>query len=422
MTCPNCGAALSAPDDATGATCSYCGQSCVIRGRTRFLQRQRPLPTLPAGMRVVVKPLNTPRLAWLAILPIVGFVAGMVAVVYGAIASHRASRVAYTTTTTTQTTTSSSPVKRPPAWWNNAPPFLRDLNGDGVDDVIGMVRAIGGGDQMHFAAFDGATGDPLWESPSIGSYIEVISGASFLTGNFILRSNSGGVIRAFDVATGASQWSAPVGEQIEVLCASSSAGAVDVQTRDDAVRRLTLATGELSGATPLPRGRKRQDCGKAAAIASATPASKEARRLPGLSRGSVFRHGDVAIVAAHKSTGSSVPMIARLGPDGASIAWQAQVPAQHPLTSRFREELTAMTGDLVFAMYEAHELPAPHLTALSLADGARRWDVELPDVDLANGRMYGVAVNQRAVLVSAYDRLLALELGTGKLLFTIGAR
>lgn len=422
LTCPNCGASLSAPDDATGATCSYCGQSCVIRGRTRFLQLQRPLPELPTGARVVVKPINASRLAWLALVPLLGAAVAIGATIYGV----RSARSSNSLVTPTATPRAGAPTE-PPRWNEDGPPLLHDINGDGIDDIVGLVRDLRANDQMHLAAYDGSSGERLWQSPSLGGYSEVYQGTTFLASNLVLRSNSGGVIRAFDASTGAPTWSTPLGEQILTLCTGPTPAEIDVLTRDDMVRRVVLATGAAAGATPAPKGRpSRDDCGKAAPVASTAQPdpTKETRSwklytLDGFKiRGAVHR-GDVVIVRGEKATGTSVPMIGRIAPDRTSMIWQAQVAAQHPLTSRSELEVTAMSKDLAFAVYEASELPAPHLTAFSLADGARRWDVKAPGYSRGTS---GIAVNQRAVLLSSGSTLQAFEIGTGKQLFAIGPR
>jgi outer membrane protein assembly factor BamB len=377
---------------------------------------------MPTGARIVVKPINSSRLAWLVLIPLVGVVVGVGAAIYGISASRRAA------TSQVHTATATAAIAEPPRWNEDGPPLLRDINGDGVDDIVGMVRDLRANDQMHLAAYDGASGKPLWKSPALGGYTEVYQGTTFLAANLVLRSNSGGVLRAFDVSTGAPTWSTPLGEQILTLCTGPTPAEIDVLTRDDKVRRLSLATGAAAGATPAPKGRpSRDDCGKAAPVASSArpqDLTKESRTwklytLDGFKIRGAVRHGDVVIVRGEKAAGTSVPMIGRIAPDRTSMIWQAQVAAQHPLTSRSEPVVTAMNDDLVFAVYEASELPAPHVTAFSLADGARRWDVEAPG---NSWRPSGIAVNQRGVLLAAGDKLRAFELGTGKPLFTIGPR
>jgi hypothetical protein len=110
----------------------------------------------------------------------------------------------------------------------------------------------------------------------------------------------------------------------------------------------------------------------------------------------IKRPGGPAIAVGKKQPGTSVPLLARLGPRPAqppmpkkgwrteeekkallpSAVWKVEIPASDPLNARLDEEHVTVSDKAVFALYEISN-SKHHLAAFSLADGKRLWDREL---------------------------------------------
>ncbi|MBP6837919.1 MAG: hypothetical protein KA190_11480, partial [Kofleriaceae bacterium] len=114
--CPQCGASQQVDDDAATVTCSYCGTSARVQGRSKILQVPRPMPTGPTTPPSW--PVARQRFSWLAMMP---FLVMMVVVVGGVVAATMRGRLG---------------LGGGKLLWAGELPVLLDVDGDGARDVV----------------------------------------------------------------------------------------------------------------------------------------------------------------------------------------------------------------------------------------------------------------------------------------------
>ncbi|MEZ4368057.1 MAG: PQQ-binding-like beta-propeller repeat protein [Kofleriaceae bacterium] len=435
--CPTCGADLTIDDHATRATCSYCGKPCQVQQRT-MLQLPRRMT------EAVTLPVARPPVRWGAalVVPVVmlvgisAFSAIMVQRSQDRAAEMSAAIQARVRSTLTAAGIPPTSDNGEPAgtWVGDGPPLRADLTGDGVDDLIGVVRYVGSDlDRMHLDAVDGTTGARIWESPSLGTYTTTYRAITARAGAVLLRGDEAGALRAFDLATGVPRWQIALGEVAEHYCADDTPDAVIVMTKDRRFHRVALADGAV---TPGPERKVETRFGAAPKVAKGTPAcaplpvggrdvadgvqrerSPRTPRLDGLYLRQRLRlDGGPDVFFGHRSPGTAVPMLVTL--DGKAERWRAEVAADGALTARGDEQLVTLTAELVLAIYDPGSPAHPRLTAFERSTGRRRWDVEHVD-DAHHGDPVAIAANQRVALIVDRDRVVGRRLDTGEPAFVL---
>lgn len=418
LKCPNCGATLQTAETALQMTCTYCGQVSRIQQRSRVLQRLQP-PVGPSNLPVVTRPASSTRWVIFAVAVVFAGATAGSALFIGRQAVRRA-KLADTSVAASERGWSAS--------WDGRP-VIADVDGDGVEDLIGMTR-YQQGDQAKLAAFSGVTGKLLWESPGLGKHTDA-TGLVAAAGDKVLRATSDGRVHAHERATGARAWALDLGEKTAAFC-SGDAGAVIVATADQRAHRLELATGVRSDAPALriedEWSEPRRDARDHRAVCDRisdnnnrwTAGAVRTRRygaaeIPGFSPSIVLRTpAQGAIAVGSRTPGTSVPMLAALDSKLRTARWTAVIPSSDVLNARSPEDRIALTDDLIAVTYHGSDNKV-RLTTFALADGVRRWDVPVA----LDWNLSGVAVTRRAVVVAAWSRLQAFDLKTGNVLFEI---
>ena len=414
--CPNCGASLDAALDAPAVTCTYCGTTARVQGRSRVWQVPQPLPPTSGPPLPVAR--QKPTALIVVPLLIVAAVIALPIIVVSTKGGLRLNRAQL-------------------GWWGTTP-VLADVDGDGADDVIGFSRYVLDGDRMHLAAFSGATGKKLWETPKLGTYTDVYQGVIATADDTVVVAMPTGALRGYARTTGAARWETQVGEKVDHLCAGDRTGTIAVGTADKRWHRVTLADGGRADMVPLrvaerDEGAVARVLGTAEAGGCEPLASSEREGMPGLRTAESWsgmpevegmrveriarRDGGPVIAIGTKQPGSAVPMMAAL--DGARVRWKVIVPATDPLNTRAEDHLMTIGGDVVVAAYEiSSSNEPPHLTAFALADGRRLWDV--PVQKGTTIVMTALAIAGTNVVLSSWGHLQAYDLATGARQFRIG--
>lgn len=446
VTCPQCGATLRVEGDVASVTCSYCGTAARIQQRTRVFQVPRPMPppgpAMPPGL--VARQKVSPAVFALPI------VISMAAVGGGALFASRAAGVAQRTAQEVQRATQSpqqvtaAAAKARAGWWGETP-ILTDADGDGADDLVGLVRYAQDNDRAHLAAYSGKTGAQLWESAQLGTGANLTQSILGKAGDVVLMATEDGMLQTFDRRDGAARLKMSMGEKVQAMCAGGGAGEVVILTADD---RWTVvdAGGKQHVGTPLLRldrpGSKPKDAlSRFRAIGAEVPPGlcvpvdnnhwqkpaallsidRWARlpELPGMSISLLVRHpgGPVAAIGS-KRPGTAVPMLARL--DGDKARWTAEIPASDPLTARADERTVGMSATAIYAVYSLSNPSRERLAAFSLEDGRRLWD---QPIEHGTGSLNVVAVVATGdiVVVVAWSALRAFDQQDGTTRFGIGS-
>ena len=99
-------------------------------------------------------------------------------------------------------------------------------------------------------------------------------------------------------------------------------------------------------------------------------------------------------------------------------AWTAVVPGVDPLTANDREpepEHADLNGVEVVVAYEMKDSNHYRLTAFTIADGKRKWDIALP----GERPLSAVIASPTHAMVSRWDGLYVYDLATGAHAYTI---
>jgi DNA-directed RNA polymerase subunit RPC12/RpoP len=397
--CPECNATLEAGAEAREVRCSYCGTLATVQRRTRFLQRPAALP--PTGGDAPSLPVAVQPVA-VAVPAIIAGVALLV--VLGVIFA----------------------LARAPK--PGGPMLLADANGDGTEDVVAEVRVRSFSSEVNLvAAFDGRTGKELWRSDELWRG----TGLLCVSGDVVLLSASGPVLRGLGLADGKPRFEVKLEEKVSHLCEGPDPQTVNVITADKRGQPLTLTDGRL-GPAGSPRLCRPLRCDqRSAGMFNEEWANRDRRslrrsiRLPGMVVERVIVQGGVTLALGGKSPGTRVPMLASIreseprpgdfAGSGPQVLWQATAPAENPLSasSGLDPYEVALDDTLVALSYQGGG--GHRLTAFTLADGKRRFDVDLPgmrdvwSVLIGGGRVY---VSSSWGFISAHDA------GTGETIFT----
>lgn len=418
LRCPQCGAALRAEPGVATVTCEYCHTTAQVQRRTGVFARPEPLPPQPAAQprRLPVATETASR------LPIIGIVVTLATIGLS---------VAMFTRAGSCEPEAMLALKRP-GWAGGQAGVLVDLDGDGVEDIIGRMQVIHPELRMLVGAFNGKTGANMWMSEVVGDQQNVHQTPMVLFDGTIVIGDGGAGLFAFDAADGTTKWKIRLNEKVIGLCDGRNAGLL-VQTADEQARPLDVEDGGLGA--PMKLGRR--SCtrvqgddmrGGYGVDVDAYAWSNDYRdhiadgQIEGMqSRESVHhRPSKRTIAIGHKKPGSRIPMVASYagGRRGVTAHWIATVPGVDPMTVDEGEpepEHVALTADALVVAYELEKHNTFRVTCFDPATGKRRWDVPLP----GDRPMSAVFASKTHALVSVWGSLYAFDLATGALAYHI---
>lgn len=358
--------------------------------------------------------------------------------------------------------------------WDCGGAVLHDLNGDGTPEIIGRTHKLEPEHVSLLAAFDGKTGDRLWESEELGPREDLLLSPMGVAGGLAVLGTGGPGLVAVSLTDGAIRWRTRLGEKIEQICAGD-ARAVRVRTADKKLHSVALADGKAAptaatddSCRPLPNDNPRADQPHRLVHSSHDRTGEV--KIEGMSVDSVLVHPEsgTSVALGYRYPGTDVPVVARyrwreppraevvneptppglqeklataLGPEKSraaldalkhrrlsrragvqipvvELSWQADVPGVDPFTVETGavEPSEADLNDQVLVVaYETKQDDVYRLTAFELTSGKRRWDMELPGED----NVHAVMVTSKLALVTRSPELQAIDLRSGQIAFTI---
>jgi hypothetical protein len=185
---PESGATMRASGDVV--TCTYCGTESRVQRRTQLFQRPIDLPPIgPSQPRTVaLQRSNTAR--WIALGSLLA-VAALASVVFTA-------------------NLASGPQALPPLpnpgsapIWTTSHPLLVDLDRDGFEDAIGLVRTL---QPPVLVAFDRERGTRMFETILQRKASWYLTGIALEVGPTAVWIAIDDGVRAYDRTTGALRW------------------------------------------------------------------------------------------------------------------------------------------------------------------------------------------------------------------------
>ena len=396
------------------ATCQYCGTVSRIQARTAMFQLPKApsMPTQPANMTNAERMAQLQQLAkmpiavqrasmFLVFLPFI-----LMAVIGGGVffAVKKAGGIGGVFGS---------------MMWAGHPPALTDVDGDGTVDVVGVSRYVHDNDRAHYAAYSGKTGTQLWETETIGKYSDITQDQYGAIGDTLFITTKDGKLIARNLKSkGVVKWEISLGEKIDAMCAQGNELVIATAdqkwwivdgagkkregkklyrlardyTNDEAKFAFERAGGE-AGDVCIPLGWDHRTPPGVIAL----PGWSEMANIPGMRiEVLIKRAGGPAIAVGKKQPGTSVPLLARLGPRPEqppmpkkgwrteeekkallpSAEWKVEIPAVDPLNARFDEEHVTLSDKAVFVLYEVSN-SKHHLAAFDIASGKRLWDREV---------------------------------------------
>lgn len=329
--------------------------------------------------------------------------------------------------------------------WGGGAPVLADVDGDGVGDPIGLTRYIFDQDQLELAAFSGVDGRRLWRGPRLGTFSQWAQARVAARGDLVALFGDDGTVTAFDRATGQQRWRLGLGEKLDEVCAGPGADELVVATVDERWHRLADSAATATAALRvLHRSGAKPDDAVARFRAAAAEApgdlclpidnhtwSRPAgllridswSRLPAIAGMEVAqlvrRPGGPIVATGYKTPGTRVPMVAAL--DGPRARWSVEVPSVDRLAASVEDKAIGLSNDAVFVAYQRASDAPVRVVAFALADGARRWEVDLPRGRMLE-RVEALVPTGDVVLIATSMHLVALAQVDGRERYRIGGR
>jgi outer membrane protein assembly factor BamB len=308
--------------------------------------------------------------------------------------------------------------------WNSARPLLRDLDGDGEDDLIGQLDVtVDSRTRRHLAAFSGKDGRALWRSPVVPDGLGTQARLT-LAGDHLLLAGDDGKVHAYQVAGGDKAWTLEVGERVELVCRLADGDRVRVITKDERARDVALASGaatEVSGKSRRQLWRGCDAIGNDDNNTYGQVVYDPFDRLPsvrGMYPGYFVKRGDTALISGGKAPGTGIPMVVLR--QGKEVRWRAELPSSDALTSDMDEKILFFDSRVALATYSTHHSAGQaRLVALAIEDGRRLWETPLVS-GIGSLVFSSVLATQRRAVVVTWSYLASFDLETGKQVFTIG--
>jgi outer membrane protein assembly factor BamB len=300
--------------------------------------------------------------------------------------------------------------------WDSAVPIVGDLDGDGIDDVIGIGRYVQA-DEMKLTAVSGKDGHTLWQTPSLGDYDAIYRSKLALANGVVLRADTDkrAHVEAFDAKTGAKKWEQTPSEVVDKLCRTASG--VVIVTKDKRGWTFEPTTGALSPAVaPEPCDELSGDL----RFRSVDEPHRDVT-IDGMHHSHILGDKPPFIATGVKDPGSSIPMVAALDGDG-HLLWKAEVPGTNPLGARLGDpQLVAYDDTDIAVAYERDSSrEPPRVVSFERATGKRRFEVPAKHEGDASTWLHGIALGKQAVFVAVDNSLQAFDRTTGKLLWFVG--
>jgi hypothetical protein len=295
----------------------------------------------------------------------------------------------------------------PPLWDVTRAPILRDLNGDGVEDIVGRFRRSDApGSPMFVGAFDGKTLQPLWSSGPLGDWADALAGVQLAhTGNALVVTDARGGVELRDLASGvvAKQHALP-GVARQACAATDGTVKFWIDTETGGV----FIEPDVPQPTPAPRPSwcppPSLDGPRAHAMSLAAVPS-----VQGFTPSQVLNEGTDAVALGLLG---GTPRLVGFDPDRKLVRWQrALASAAVPLGADLVERV----------LFVPQQLAAGRtLLALDAATGQLRWQASIPGQGMGGAAWERVIASGDRVYVPALTGLTLLDAHTGARLGVLG--
>ena len=326
--------------------------------------------------------------------------------------------------------------KEEPLNWNANRPFVADVNGDGVEDILGQIsHRADGKSTSRLAAVNGKDFKLLWMGAMAPRYSEL----HYTPSRLLLAHDNR--LQAFEPATGKQAWKATLSDKIVEIYEGGEVAIV--QTKDKAWSTVSLKTGEVAPRKhkPYPKFKLLQDRYFPLTMLSPTMNVKPRRwsgltvkqvfcppgrvslvspkgRLTHIAKRRAYCYFPVGLAYAVRAKGSKIPFLVGFDVKSQKILWQHQVTEKGSLdelergVDKFRADLLE---DRALFVYKRPNRPFT-MELRSTADGKVLWSKQL-----SSERIYSAVLTRARVYIThGRQSLVAHDAKTGRRLARIG--
>jgi hypothetical protein len=399
LQCPTCGAQVPPPPlGATSVRCVYCGNEAVIH-RPEAEAPPMPFPVPRPFPQPDYSPRPQPSGARVALMlsAIFVFVGGVVAFLIAA--DHGFGNKSF-------------------QWQDVVIPV--SIDGDGVEDYVGLVASRGGDYPQYVAAFDGAKHSELWRAGPFGKNASKIE--LTVAGRSVIAIDAQPVAHILELETGKETGRVALSDKARATCAPpDSKGKLWVETSDEKAVLIDLATARAAFAArpascpPIP-----SDCDHVHSALAGCQEDKAAPAVEGFDPKFVLAQGNDAVAVGTRSPGTSTPMAVGFDPKTRSVRWQRPLVGSPPSAWESGLHAVDMAGGKLIAEYASDNPDAGRLMAVDVKSGKVLWDVAVPNTgDVATAS--DMAITATRVYLPHWTWLEIFDVNSGQHIVTLGA-
>ncbi len=457
LVCQGCGANLDALDTSRIVPCGYCGTQNQIK-RTVYQEAppapapapappppvaQAPLPQ-HAMQYQVVQPVAQPRSSGrgLALFIVLATVVPMIASGVIAFVALSPEMVSRGQSGGRALEASGGPARQ--FFWQSGRPFAADLDGDGSEDLLGIVQVVGE-TPLTIVAVSGADWHVLWET-DIGDratmpdqprlrYIESQAGSTAI---FAM----GAAIRAFDGKTGQQKWVANLPDKTSMMVLDGDH--LWIRSIDESTHTVALTTGVVTPTKADPSSAAkslRTDYGYDL-IPSNDQLDLESEQFADVRIETAFCPPELLAIALDnpyghdpvpctwnqglawvaRTKGTAVPFLIGYDPATKQERWRQQLTPAGSLETidggfnQPRAEFVDQDAVISFSPTTANG--AATIRRISMADGSTKWEAILARKSTEN--VDGMVIGKDRLYINHGSGMVVLDLATGKEIERLG--